>query len=182
MNRCSSLRVLRGVAPNGEAIRMIAELSARSLTPVTVLGPKGAALDVARGLAAAGVLVSAAVHLDLWDLEGFRRIHIIGPLFLLNVIAGLLIGVLVVSWRHWLPALAAVAFGAATLTAFWLSVKVGLFGFRESATGSAQVLAEGAEIAAIAFGIVAVSMSWLWRTPSGQGAREPATVRSRDDG
>jgi hypothetical protein len=40
------------------------------------------------------------------------------------------IGVLVVSWRHRLPALAAVAFGAATLTAFWLSVKVGLFGFR----------------------------------------------------
>jgi hypothetical protein len=51
-----------------------------------------------------------------------------------------------VSWRHRLPALAAVAFGAATLTAFWLSVKVGLFGFRESATGSAQVLAEGAAI------------------------------------
>jgi hypothetical protein len=109
-----------------EAIRMIAELSARSLAPVPVLGRRGAALDVARGLAAAGVLVSAAVHLDLWDLEGFRRIHIIGPLFLLNVIAGLRIGVLVVSWWHWLPALAAVAFGAATLTAFWLSVNVGL--------------------------------------------------------
>jgi hypothetical protein len=92
------------------------------------------------------------------------------------------IGVLVVSWRHRLPALAAVAFGAATLTAFWLSVKVGLFGFRESATGSAQVLAEGAEIAAIVFGIVAVSMSWLWRIPSSQGEREPATARSRDDG
>jgi hypothetical protein len=64
------------------------------------------------------VLVSAAVHLDLWDVEGFRRIHIIGPLFLLNVIAGLLIGVVVVAWRHWLPALAAAGFGAATLTAF----------------------------------------------------------------
>jgi hypothetical protein len=160
---------------------MIAVLSARSLTPVTVLGHRGAALDVARGLAAAGVLVSAAVHLDLWDVEGFRRIHIIGPLFLVNVIAGLLIGVVVVTWRHWLPALAAVAFGAATLTAFWLSVKVGLFGFRESATGSAQVLAEGTEIAEIVFGIVAVAMSWLWRTPSTHGGREPVAVHSRDE-
>lgn len=160
---------------------MIAVLSARSLAPLTVPGHRGAALDVARGLAAAGVLVSAAVHLDLWDVEGFRRIHIIGPLFLLNVIAGLLIGVVVVAWRHWLPALAAAGFGAATLTAFWLSVKVGLFGFRESATGSAQVLAEGAEIAAIVFGILVVAMSWLWHTTSTRGGREPVAVRSRSE-
>jgi hypothetical protein len=117
------------------------------------------ALDVTRGLAAAGVLLSADVHLDLWDLQGYRQIHIIGVLFLLNVVAGLALGVAVLVWRHWLPALAAAGFGAATLAAFWLSVTVGLFGLKESATGSAQLLAEAAEIVAIVFGLVATVLS-----------------------
>ncbi len=113
--------------------------------------------DVSRGLAGAGVLLSAAVHLDLWDLQRFRDIPAIGPMFLLNVLAGLAIGVLVLAWRHWLPALAAAGFGAATVLAFWISVVHGLFGLRETATGSSQLLAEVAEYAAAAFGLVAAA-------------------------
>ena len=116
-------------------------------------------LDVSRGLAAAGVLLSADVHLDLWDLQGYRQIHIIGPLFLLNVIGGIVVGVAVLVWRHWLPALAAAGFGASTLIAFWLSVTVGTFGLKETATGSAQVLAEIAEIVALVFGLAAAALS-----------------------
>jgi hypothetical protein len=141
---------------------MTVDTSARLLSPTRVTGGRGAVLDAARGLAAAGVQVSAAVHLDLWDLEGFRRIHIIGPLFLLNGIGGLVIGVGVLVWRHWLPALAAAGVGAATLGGFWLSVTVGLFGFHERATGPAQILAEAAEIGAVVFGVAAAVMSAPW--------------------
>jgi hypothetical protein len=39
------------------------------------------AVEPARGLAVAGVLLSAVVHLDLWYPQGFRHIATIGPLF-----------------------------------------------------------------------------------------------------
>jgi hypothetical protein len=65
------------------------------------------AMDTSRRLAAAGVLPSAVVHLDPRQ-QRFRDIHTIGPLFVLNVIAGLVIGLALLVWRHWLPAVAAV--------------------------------------------------------------------------
>jgi hypothetical protein len=111
---------------------------------------------VARALAGLGVVVSADVHFDLWYTVGFRDIATIGPLFMLNAVSGLLIAVLVICWRHWLSALAAVGFGAATLVAFWISVIHGLFGVHETATGQPQILAEVAEIVAVVFGLVAL--------------------------
>ncbi|MGH3520325.1 MAG: hypothetical protein ACRDQ7_23660, partial [Haloechinothrix sp.] len=81
---------------------------------------------VLRGLLAIGLLVSAAVHLERW-FAGYRSIPsmiggqeylIIGPLFLVNVVAGVVIAIAVLVWRHWLPLLAAAGFGAATLVAF----------------------------------------------------------------
>jgi hypothetical protein len=117
------------------------------------------AVDTSRGLAAAGVLLSAVVHLDLWQ-QGFRDIHTIGPLFLLNAVGGLIIGVALVVWRHWLPAAAAVGFGAATVAAFWISVMHGLFGVKETATGTPEVLAELAEYASVFFGLAAAALLW----------------------
>ena len=51
-----------------------------------------------RMLAAVGVLVSAAVHLWLW-FDGYRDIEVIGPAFLLNAVAGTVIGGVVVAPR-----------------------------------------------------------------------------------
>jgi hypothetical protein len=116
--------------------------------------------DLVRGLAAAGVLLAADVHFDLWYAGGFRDVATIGPLFLLNAIGGLVIGLVLICWRHWLPALAAAGFGVGTLVAFYLSVTVGLFGFKEIASGEPQVLAEVAEYVAFAFGGIAAWMSW----------------------
>jgi hypothetical protein len=144
---------------------------------------RNATIDVSRGLAAAGVLLSATVHLDLWDLQRFRDIPTIGPLFLLNVLAGLAIGVLVLAWRHWLPALAAAGFGAATVLAFWISVVHGLFGLKETATGSSQVLAEVAEYVAVAFGLLAAAGLRRRRRPvadrRSDAPRIPAAASSR---
>ena len=87
-----------------------------------------------RLLAAAAVLVSAAVHLYLW-LEGYREVDVIGPAFLLNVVAGAGIAVLLIGWRHWVPPLLAVGFGLSTLGAFIVSATVGPFGLEEPWTG-----------------------------------------------
>jgi hypothetical protein len=87
-----------------------------------------------RMLAAAGVLVSAAVHLYLW-FDVFRHTDVVGPAFMLNVVGGIVIAVLLVMWRHWIPLVLAVGFGAATLGAFFIAATVGLFGVHEHWTG-----------------------------------------------
>ena len=117
-------------------------------------------IDTSRGLTAAGVFLAAVVHLDLW-VQGFRSIATIGPLFMLNFVAGMIIGVGVLVWRHWLPALLAAGFGAATVVAFWISVIHGLFGVKETATGSSEILAEAAEYSVVAFGLTVVLMLLL---------------------
>jgi hypothetical protein len=119
------------------------------------VGMRNYVIGTSRGLAAAGVFLAAVIHLDLW-VQGFRSIATIGPLFMLNFVGGMIIGVAVLVWRHWLPALAAAGFGAATVVAFWISVIHGLFGVKETATGSSQILAEVVEYAAIAFGLAVV--------------------------
>lgn len=108
----------------------------------------------ARGVTAATVLLGADVHLELLTTNGFGAIPMIGPLFWLNVVAGFVIGIAVVVWRHWLPVLASIGFGAATLVAFLLSATVGLFGLKEQLFGSAQLVAGISELLAVVAGIV----------------------------
>jgi hypothetical protein len=117
-------------------------------------GPRGVAANLLLGLAVAAVLLAADVHFELWADQNFRQVPTIGPLFLLDAVGGLVIGVLALAWRHWLPVLAVIGFGAATVGAFWLSVTVGLFGLHETATGTPQVVCEIAEITAVVCGIL----------------------------
>ena len=115
--------------------------------------------DAFRGLTAAAVLLAAVVHLDVYE-EGFRYIATIGPLFLLDFWAGLLLGVTVATWRHWLPALLAAGFGATTVAAYWISVVHGLFGVKEGTDGWPEILASTAEYAALGFGLAAAGLLW----------------------
>jgi len=101
-----------------------------------------------RMLAAAGVLVSAAVHLYLW-FDVFRHTHVVGPAFMVNAVGGAIIAVLLVTWRHWIPLVLAVGFGAATLGAFIIATIVGLFGVHEHWTGWEVWTAVASEIVAI---------------------------------
>jgi hypothetical protein len=147
---------IRPSGRNGSAVPDVGRVTAsgcsalnRVRVPDVRRGMRDFATATSRGLTCAAVLLSAVVHLDLWD-QGFRDIHRIGPLFVLNAVAGLVIGAAVLMWRSWLPAVAAVGFGAATVIAFWISVVHGLFGVNEVATGTSEVLAEFAEYAAVA--------------------------------
>ncbi|MGK5532754.1 hypothetical protein [Streptomyces sp. URMC 129] len=84
-----------------------------------------------RVLTALGLLGSAWVHLVVWR-DWARDEDVVGPLFLVNVAAGPVLALAVLAWRgHWLPELAAVAYGAATLGAYALSLTVGFFGVEE---------------------------------------------------
>ena len=91
-----------------------------------------------RIVTAVAALVSAYVHLKLW-LEGFSDIDMIGPAFMFNAVAGLVIAVLLLAWRHWVPGFLAAGFGASTLGAFILSTTVGLFGVKEQWVGCRRV-------------------------------------------
>jgi len=83
----------------------------------------------------AGLLAAmAGIHLYLWN-SGYSTLPWIGPLFLVNVVAGLLLAVAVlVAPRRGLAAVAALGalLQAGTLGALMLATWVGLLGFVES--------------------------------------------------
>jgi hypothetical protein len=87
-----------------------------------------------RVLAALAVLVSAGAHLKLW-IDGFRDLHVVGPAFMLNAVGGIVIAVLLMLWRHWIPAFLALGFGASTLGGFIIASTVGLYGVHEHWVG-----------------------------------------------
>jgi hypothetical protein len=105
-----------------------------------------------RAIAAAAVFLSAVVHVSLW-FAGYNDVAVIGPAFLLNAVAGVVIAILLLRWSNWIPLLLAVGFGAATLGAFILSVTVGLFGFEESGGGLSQWIAAVSEVVAVVAGV-----------------------------
>lgn len=109
-----------------------------------------------RVLVAACVVVSAVVHLYLWQ-DGMKTLSVVGPAFLLNGVGGLVLGVLVLVWRHWLPLLGAVGFGIATLTAFLISTTPsGFFEVHERWVGVPVWLSAISEVGAIVFGVAAL--------------------------
>ena len=101
-----------------------------------------------RALAAAAVLVSAAIHFYLW-FDVFRHTDVVGPAFMANAVGGTIIAVLLVAWRHWIPLLLAVGFGASTLGAFVIAATVGLYGVHENWTGWEVWTAAVSEVIAI---------------------------------
>jgi fluoride ion exporter CrcB/FEX len=108
-----------------------------------------------RIVAALAVLVSVGIHLKLW-FDGMKDIHVVGPAFLANVAGGLVIVVLLVRWKHWLPPVLAICFGASTLGAFTIASTVGLFGDHETWHGSYVLVAATVEVLAVVTGAAVV--------------------------
>jgi hypothetical protein len=106
-----------------------------------------------RLLGALAAAVSAVIHLYLW-FDGVKDQGTVGALFVVNVVAGLAIAVMLVRWRHWIPLLLLVGFGAATLGAFLISATAGLFGIHTGWSWYAW-LAAASEIAAMVCGVYA---------------------------
>jgi hypothetical protein len=94
-----------------------------SKVTVTVLIAVGAVL-----LAGSGV-----IHLYLWGKQfGYRDIPTIGPLFLIQGIATIIIALLVIVTRRVALILVGAGTFVASVVALVLAIEVGLFGFRDS--------------------------------------------------
>ena len=86
-------------------------------------------------LAGAGLTVySGYIHLYLWGRQPYpyRAIPTIGPLFLLQGIVGILLGVLLVATRRFFAVLLAAGFLVVSAVALVIDVEVGMFGFQDS--------------------------------------------------
>jgi hypothetical protein len=145
--------------------------------------PEGLQSRVARAavivLAAigAGFLVwSGVIHLELWA-DGYKDISVIGPLFLVQGIASIIVAVAIVAFR-WLALLAAGAVaGVATAVGLLLSVYAGLFGFTESLSVPYATLSLAVEFTA-AF-VLLLGTLLLALAPVVRAADRPAPVPSR---
>jgi predicted lipoprotein with Yx(FWY)xxD motif len=108
----------------------------------------------------AGLLTATgAIHLDLY-LTGYRTIPTIGWLFLAQIIAAIGLGLAVLILPSRLASGAGAGFAAATLGGYLLSLRVGLFGFREVRT-SAGIAAGVVEVATFAI------LAWYALSPAG---------------
>ncbi len=133
-------------------------------------------------VAGAGLLIATgAVHLDLY-LTGYRTIPTIGWLFLLQLITAFGLGAAVLVSRRRLVSAAGAVFALATLGGYLLSLRVGLFGFREVRTtaGMAAGIIEVVTFAVLATFVLGPGPG---RAPAGTGgnrrrlaSRWPAAV------
>ncbi|WP_409492424.1 hypothetical protein [Amycolatopsis sp. cmx-11-12] len=105
-----------------------------------------------RAVVAAGLLGSAWVHYVVWQ-DWASETDVVGPLFLVNVVAGVVIAVAVLVWHHRLPALAAIGFGLATLGAYVLSLTTGFFGVSERFTTQAELWGLITEVVCVVFAL-----------------------------
>jgi hypothetical protein len=78
-------------------------------------------------------IVSGVIHLYLWgETNGYREIATIGPLFLVQGISALLIGLATAALRWLAAVLVAAGLLVGTAAGLLITIEAGLFGFRES--------------------------------------------------
>jgi len=125
----------------------------------------------------AGFLVwSGVIHLMLWS-DGYKDISVIGPLFLVQGIASIVIAVAIVAFR-WLVLLAAGAVvGVATAVGLLLSVNVGLFGYTETLSVPYAELSLAVEFTAAFVLLVAACVLALAGTVRAAGRPSPVPSR-----
>ena len=77
------------------------------------------------------VAFTTAIHLHLWA-DGYRTIPVIGPLFLVQGIAGILLALALIGWRRMVTVVVGIGFMLTTVGGLLISVYFGLFGFMDS--------------------------------------------------
>jgi hypothetical protein len=99
---------------------------------------------------AGGVLViaSGVIHLRLWQMA-YRHISTIGPLFVVQGIAGVLIGAAIIGFRRLHKAAIGAGYMAVSLGGLLVSIKGNLFGFHESLAAPYARLSLDIEIAGL---------------------------------
>jgi hypothetical protein len=113
------------------------------------------------------IILLGYIHFHLWQSVGYRHIPTIGPLFLVQSIAGLVIGLLVMATRRVWAAVLGAGFAAATLGSFLISVSNGLFNFKDSWSAPYAHLAFAVEIVTVVVLVVAVAFCLVGAAPQG---------------
>ena len=126
----------------------------------------------------AGFLVwSGVIHLMLWS-DGYKDISVIGPLFLVQAIVCIVIGVAIVAFR-WLALIAVgAATGVATAAGLLLSANVGLFGSTESLSVPYAELSLAVEFTAAFVLLVAACVLTFGQTARVTGKASPVPTRT----
>ncbi|MGH9116279.1 MAG: hypothetical protein ACRDWW_10690 [Acidimicrobiales bacterium] len=119
--------------------------------------PRRLALAITVVAGAALLAASGVIHLHLWA-AGYRHIPTIGPLFLAQGTAAVVMAVTVLSWRRMLVALAGAALMVGTIAGFFASLLIGLFGFHDTFAAPQATLALIIEIAGAA---ALLATAWL---------------------
>lgn len=116
-----------------------------------------------RIIGAVAALISAAVHWGEWGFNGYNwwaatPLTTIGVLFVINGVAGVVIAILLVTWRrNWVPLFLLFGFGLLTAAGYVTSTALphGLFGDKEAWTGTLQWIAFIVEIICIVVALAA---------------------------
>ena len=129
------------------------------------------------GIGAGFLVWSGVIHLMLWS-DGYKDISVIGPLFLVQAIACIVLAVAIVAFR-WLALLASGAVaGVATAVGLLLSVNVGLFGYTESLSVPYAVLSLAVEFTAAFVLLVAACVLALAEPVRAESRPSPVPSRT----
>ena len=93
------------------------------------------------------LLVMGGIHLQLWS-QAYHVIPVIGPLFVANAAAAVVVALAIVIRPHPLVLAAGVFLALGTFAGFLISVNYGLFGFTDTAAAPLAIPAAVTEIAA----------------------------------
>jgi hypothetical protein len=133
--------------------------------------PKRLALTLAIIAGAIITLYSGYIHLYLWGRAQYpySAIPTIGPLFLVQGIVALLIGLLILVSRRLYAVLLGAGLLVVSVVALVIDVEVGMFGFKDSwsvpyATSTLYWEIVGAVLLLLAAGAIAWPAVWSWRS------------------
>jgi hypothetical protein len=133
---------------------------------VTLLAVVGAAM----------LVWSAVLHLELWG-DGYRDIHIIGPLFLAASVADIILALLILVFSRLIVLLAGAGSLIGTAGGLLLAAHGGLFGYTESLSISYAMLSLQVELTGAAVLLVGAVLP---RKPAGiQESSNPSHASSR---
>lgn len=114
---------------------------------------------VLRGIAAVLLATQGVVHLQLW-FDGFRGLPVIGPLFLVGVIAAFALALAVLATNNKVALAAGVLLSLGQIASFATASTVGLFGFQTQWSISG---ASGAALLSEMLAVVALIALFVWR-------------------
>jgi hypothetical protein len=126
-------------------------------------------------VAAAAVLMicSGLIHIHLWDIA-YRHVATLGPLFLVQAVAALVLAVVLVVTRVVVVALGCILLMLGTVVGFILADTVGIFGFTLPAvTGWADEALISELLSAV---VLAVLVARSWRAVAAGSTPAPTAV------